>query len=105
MGGMKVGERANAELMGDALEEGRSFLELLRAERVIDTQSYRRRLDQISCAAVRRGHYRMESSELEHASTTTAPGYRERAESELNPPNYAGVGTTTVGPIRRKGSS
>ena len=33
------------------------------------------------------------------------PGYRERAESELNSPNHAVVGTTTVGPIRRKGSS
>jgi hypothetical protein len=64
---MKVGERANAELTGDTLEEARSFLELLRAERVIDTQTYRRRLDQISCAVVRRGHYWMESSELEHA--------------------------------------
>ena len=59
MGGMKVGERANAELTGDTLEEARSLLELLRAERVIDTQTYRRRLDQISCAVVRRGHYRM----------------------------------------------
>ena len=67
MGGMKVGERANAELTGDTLEEARSLLELLRAERVIDTQTYRRWLDQISCAVVRRGHYRMESSELEHA--------------------------------------
>ena len=52
---MKVGERANAELTGDTLEEARSLLELLRAERVIDTQTYRRRLDQISCAVVRRG--------------------------------------------------
>jgi Nitric oxide synthase, oxygenase domain len=64
---MKVGERANPELTGDTLEEARSFLELLRAERVIDTQTYRRRLGQISCAVVRHGHYRMESSELEHA--------------------------------------
>ena len=35
----------------------------------------------------------------------TGAGERERAESELTSPNYAGVGTTTVGPIRRKGSS
>ena len=34
---------------------------------MIDTQTYRRRLGQISCAVVRYGHYRMESSELEHA--------------------------------------
>jgi hypothetical protein len=64
---MKVGERVNAELTGDTLEEARSFLELLRAERVIDTQTYRRRLGQISCAVGRRGHYWMESSKLEHA--------------------------------------
>jgi hypothetical protein len=55
------------ELTGDTLEEARSFLELLLAERVIDTQTYRRRLGQISCAVVRHGHYSMESSELEHA--------------------------------------
>jgi len=67
VGGMKVGERANAELTGDTLEGARSFLELLRAERVIDTQTYRRRLGQISCAVGRHGHYWMESSELEHA--------------------------------------
>src|SRR5664280_3184323 len=64
---MKVGERAHPELTGDTLEEARSFLELLRAERVIDTQTYRRRLGQISCAVGRHGHYRMESLELEHA--------------------------------------
>ena len=62
-----MGERANAELTGDTLEGARSFLELLRAERVIDTQTYRRRLGQISCAVGRHGHYWMESSELEHA--------------------------------------
>ena len=62
-----MGERANAELTGDTFEEARSFLELLRAERVIDTQTYRRRLGQISCAVGRHGHYSMESSELEHA--------------------------------------
>ena len=67
VGAMKVGERANPELTGDTLEEARSFLELLRAERVIDTQTYRRRLGQISCAVGRHGHYWMESSELEHA--------------------------------------
>jgi hypothetical protein len=46
VGGMKVGEGANPELTGDTTEEARSFLELLRAERVIDTQTYRRRLGQ-----------------------------------------------------------
>jgi nitric-oxide synthase len=213
---MKVGERANAELTGDTLEEARSFLALLRAERVIDTQTYRRRLDQIqlrgdsarslldgilgigACLSVawRQSsrcigrlpwktlivrdcrelvppeeifggcvdHLRLATNggrirpvmsifaadrDQLHAMTTpalgswarascqpgsvrggpdrspgglrarctkhhadprrwstrTAPGYRERAESELNSPNHAGVGTTTVGPIRRKGSS
>ena len=46
-----MGERADAELTGDPLEEARSFLGLLRAAQVIDTQTHRRRLGQLSSVA------------------------------------------------------
>jgi len=57
----------NAESTADVLLQARSLVELLRAEQVIDTATYLRRLGQISCAVVRDGHYEMEFAELEHA--------------------------------------